>query len=274
MKAVLSSIRRRLDAMPVWAVLGINALILGLWMIDFQVPDEIPIDKILIGVMFAGTSVYLWRRYFGAPSALAAESRRRLAEIETLFEESKKASASLAGAGGVQVEVERLGALLTRVRQIQKRIEQTELVLQSREYDEVAAKGEVTRLETAVAGASDATKANFSAALMEAQAHLANIQRIKSTRDELGAAFERFFQIFRRIHSQIIGMGLAQGTEGELTSSVDELAKALDEYERENVAMAHAEDLVDKELAEAKRAEEERLEKLRASANADKSKLH
>ena len=51
----------------------------------------------------------------------------------------------------------------------------------------------------------------------------------------------------------MLGIGLAQGSEDELAGSVDELAKTLGEYETERRRIAESEEIVERELAEARR---------------------
>ena len=137
---------------------------------------------------------------------------------------------------------------------IEGRLEQTEIVLSSPQYDLRDATAEVDRLAAAVAAASEPhTRANLDGALSEAMKHAENIRGIGRTRDELSSAFERIYQLVRRIHSQIVGLGLAQGTERDLSVSIDELEKTLAEYEREQVQLADAEKIVDREIAEAER---------------------
>ncbi|HVO29891.1 MAG TPA: hypothetical protein VMV18_04110, partial [bacterium] len=132
MASVFRSVRRRLDAMPLWGVIAIDAVVLGLWLIDFRIPDEIPVDKVLLGGVFLASGVYAWRRYFGPPGALSAAARRKVAEIELLFDECRKASETIPGAAG---EVARLAELLGKVQSIEQRLEQTETVLLSPQYD-------------------------------------------------------------------------------------------------------------------------------------------
>src|SRR4051812_11810172 len=102
--------------MPLWQIAAINGAILVAWMLDFRVPDEIPIDKVIIGGLFLATGFYLWRRFFGPPGALAASLRRRIAEMETLYSESRSAAAQIPDSGDVAIEVGRLGDLLLKVR--------------------------------------------------------------------------------------------------------------------------------------------------------------
>lgn len=254
MKSALSAIRRRLDAMPLWGVLVADAALLALWFADLRALDPLPyVDEIFVGAVVAGTSVYLWRRLFGPPSRLAAETRSRLSEIETLFAETRGAAGAITGADGVSREIARMQSLLDQVRAIQVRIENTELVLQTPQYSEGTAAAEVTRLEASLAAAPPAARANLEGALVEARKHVENIARIRATRDELTAAFERIFQLARRIHSQVLGIGLAQGSESELAGSVDELAKTLGEYETERRRIAESEQQVERELEEARR---------------------
>ncbi len=254
MKNALAAIRRRLDSMPLWGVLAADTALLAFWFADLRALDPLPwIDEIFIGTVVAGTSVYLWRRFFGPPSRLAAETRGRLSEIETLFAETRGAAEAIQGADGVSREIARMASLLEQVRAIQVRIENIELVLQTPQYSEGTAASEVARLEASLAAASPAARANLEGALSEARKHVENIARIRATRDELIAAFERIFQLARRIHSQVLGIGLAQGSEADLAGSVDELAKTLGEYETERRRIAESEEIVERELAEARR---------------------
>ena len=73
---------------------------------------------------------------------------------------------------------------------------------------------------------------------------------LAGSRDELSAAFERIYQLVRRIHSHIVGVGLAQGTDRDVATSVDELAKTLGEYEKEQAALERAERIAEAEIAE------------------------
>lgn len=245
MKQALSSIRRRLDTIPLWAVALLDIGVLAFWLGDLRVPDPVPaVDELVVGGILIASAVYTWRRMFGAPSALAAEKRRRLAEVEVLHDETVKAAA----AAGVSGEVSRIRSLLEGIRRIEARIEQTEVVLATPQYSKSAAEAEVTRLQAEVERAEGGAKANLAAALMEAQQHVQNIDRVRATRDELSAAFERSFQIVRRIHSQVIGIGLAQGSKSDLTSSVDELARTVDEWETERARQERAERMVEEEL--------------------------
>ena len=245
MTKALASIRRRLDAVPLWAVGLLNLGILAVWMADWRLPDPLPgIDEVLVTGILVASAVYTWRRLFGPPSSLAAEARRRLAEVEILHDEIVKAAA----AAGVAGEVSRIKALLEGIRKIEGRIEQAEIVLASPQYARAAAEAEVRRLDAEVARATDGAKANLAAAHMEAQRHLENIDQVRATRDELSAAFERTFQIIRRIHSQVIGIGLSRGSKDDLSSSVDELAKTIDDMEKERLQQERAEKQVDAEL--------------------------
>lgn len=238
--------------MPLWAVLAADAAIVGLWLVDFRIPDPFRYsDEIILGAVGVGTAVYVWRRFFGPPGAISAAARRRVAEIEILFEECRRAAASLPGAAG---EVERLSSLLEKVRVIEERLEQTETVLLSPEYDLSRAAAEVDRLRAQRDSASGATRENLEGAVLEAQKHVENVKAIYGTRDELSAAFERIYQLVRRIHSQIVGAGLAHGQGSALSTSVDELASTLAEYEREQAVMARAEKIAEKEIAEAEEA--------------------
>ena len=256
MRKALASIRRRLDAVPLWAVGLLNLGVVAAWFVDFRFIDPLPfLDEIAITGVLAASALYTWRRAFGPPTALAAEKRRRLAEVELLYEEIRKA----AGAAGVGSDVERLAELLEGIRKVEARIEQAELVLATPQYSVPAAAAEVARLKAEAGSAVGAAKADLEAALTEAERHADNIARVRGTRDELSAAFERVFQIVRRIHSQVIGLGLSQGTRDDVASSVDELAKTIDEYERDRRSLEDAERLVDQEL-EADRRRRQALE--------------
>ncbi len=262
MKGTLSRIRKRLDAWPVWGVVLLNAGVLALWTVDLRAIDPLPfLDEIFVGGVMAGSAYYLWNRLFGPPTALAAESRRRLAEVETLFGECEAAARGSEIAGA---EVARMSGLLDRVRAIEQRIEQAELVLGTPQYSVGAAEAEVARLERAHAEASDAARPHLAGALEEARRHRENIGRIRATRDELGAAFERIFQLVRRIHSQILGLGLTDGASAELASSVSELGATLDAYERDRKAAEEAAALVDRELEQARARSTERRDAERA----------
>lgn len=245
MKGALSSIRRRLDTFPLWGVVLLNVGLVAVWVGNLRIPDPIPVvDELILGGIVAASAVYTWRRIFGPPSALAAEKRRRLAEVGILHDEIVKAAET----AGVSGEVSRIRALLDGIKKIQARIEQIEVVLASPQYSRPSAEAEVARLQAEVDRTVGAAKANLAAALMEAQEHVQNIDRVRSTRDELSAAFERTFQIVRRIHSQVIGIGLAQGTKSDLTSSVDELARTVYEWEAERKEQERAERMVEEEL--------------------------
>jgi len=258
MKGALASIRRRLDSFPLWGVGLINLGVLAFWLADFRVPDPLPgIDEVLIGGIVIASSIYTWRRLFGPPSSLAAEKRRRLAEVEILHDEIKKS----AGVAGVAGDVARLGELLDGIRKVELRIEQAELVLATPQYSKEAAEAEVARLTGEVERSSDTAKANLAAALMEAERHVENIVAVRKTRDELSSAFERIYQITRRIHSQVIGLGIAQGSRDDLASSVDELAATIDEYEKDRISMERAEKMVDAELEEERRKQAAKLKK-------------
>lgn len=243
--------------MPLWAIALGNLTVLGVWMIDIRTLDPLPyVDEVVIGAMLAGTSLYLWNRYFGPPTPIAADSRRRLAEVEGLYQDTKRAAGSLPAAAS---EIARLGALLEKVRAIEARIEQTEIVLASPQYSTTAAAAEIARLESEVAKAPAAARENLEGALAEAKKHAGNIAHIRATGASLSAAFERIYQIIRRIHSQVLAFGLAQGGETELAGSVDELQKALEEQERERQAAVSAESLLEKELEEARRKQRQGL---------------
>lgn len=256
MKDALASIRRRLDSFPLWGVGLINLGVLAVFLADYRLPDPLPgIDEVLITGLLIASGIYTWKRLFGPPSALAAEKRRRLAEVEILHAEIKQS----AGVAGVAADVARLGELLDGIKKVEARIEQAELVLSTPQYSKEAAESEVTRLKAEVEKASDTSRANLAAALMEAERHLENINGVRKTRDELSSAFERIYQITRRIHSQVIGLGIAQGSRDDLASSVDELAATIDEYEKDRVSMERAERLVDAELEEEQRRQAEKL---------------
>jgi hypothetical protein len=258
MKAALSSIRRRLDAVPLWAVGLLDLGILALWLVDFRLPDPIlGLDEIVIGGVLLATGVYTWKRVFGPPSSLAAEKRRRLAEVEILHDEIRKS----AGVAGVAGDVARLGGLIDGIKKVEARIEQAELVLALPQYSKEAAASEVTRLKSEVEKASDVSRGNLAAALMEAERHVENIDHVRMTRDELSSAFERIYQIVRRIHSQVIGLGIAQGSRDDLASSVDELARTVDEYEKDRIQQERAEKMVDVEVEEERRRQAEKLKK-------------
>ena len=258
MKGALASIRRRLDSFPLWGVALLDLGLLAFWLVDFRVPDPIfGLDEILIGGVLAATGVYTWRRMFGPPSSLAAEKRRRLAEVETLHGEIKNA----AGTAGVAADVSRLDGLLEGIRKVEARIEQAELVLATPQYSKEAALAEVTRLKAEVEKAGDSARSNLAAALMEAERHVENIDAVRATRDELSSAFERIYQIVRRIHSQVIGLGLSQGSRNDLSVSVDDLARTIDEYEKERVQQERAERIVDQELEEERKRQAEKLKK-------------
>lgn len=247
MKSVISRIRRRLDTIPLWAVALGWVGVMGLWMIDIRSLDPLPfLDEIFFTVVTGATALYVWNRMFGPPTATSAESRRRLAEVESLYEDAKRVPAAAS-------EMVRLGTLLEKVRAIQGRIEQAEIVLASPQYSTASAAAEIARLEAELARASDAAKANLEGALAEARKHAENVARIHGTRDTLKAAFERTYQIIRRIHSQVLALGLAQGGETELSGTVDELARALEEQEKDRVASVDAEALLERELEEARR---------------------
>ena len=116
MKGALSSIRRRLDSFPLWAVGLIDLGILAFWLADFRIPDPIMgLDELLIGGVLLGTGIYTWNRLFGPPSSLAADKRRRLAEVSILHDEIKKS----AGVAGVAGDVTRLDGLLEGIRKVQ-----------------------------------------------------------------------------------------------------------------------------------------------------------
>lgn len=252
MASVFTRIRRRLDAMPLWMVAAIDAAVVAVFLFDVRIPDPFKFtDELIIGSVALGTGIYLWRRFFGPPGAMSAAARSKVAEIEMLFDESRRAAQAIPGAGG---EVTRMGTLLAKVKIIEERLEQTEIVLSSPQYDLASAKAEVDRLAAAGAAASEPhTRANLDGALAEAMKHMENIRSIERTRDELSSAFERVYQLVRRIHSQIVALGLSQGTERDLALSVDELANTLAEYEREQKALAEAEKIADREIAEAER---------------------
>ena len=277
MKEFFWKVRRRLDAMPMWQIVALNVGVFAVWMLDFRIPDEIPIDKIVIGGMFLGTGFYLWRRFFGPPSALSASLRRRISEMEALYSESRTAAAQISDSGEVAMEIGRLGDLLAKVRVLSARVEQAEVVLQDARYSEDSAAKEVERLQKAVDAADAKTKPDLLAAFEEARAHQANVGKIRGTRDQLAAAFERFYQLFRRIHSQVLGLRLSQGNAADLVGSIDELAKALAELEAEGqrkaAADAEADAIVDRELAAAKDAEEAKLKALREQAS-KREKMH
>lgn len=258
MASVFSRIRRRLDATPLWAIGAVNAGVVAVFLFDVRIPDPFKfMDEIILGSVALGTAIYVWRRFFGPPGVISADARRKVAEIETLFEESRKAAETVPGAGG---EVVRLGSLLEKVRVIEQRLEQAEIVLSSPQYDVRGASQEIDRLAAAVAAApAGHTRTNLEGALSEAKKHIANIAGIEGTRDELSSAFERIYQLVRRIHSQIVGLGLAQGTERDLSVSIDELAKTLAEYEYEQEEQKRAEAIVDREIAEAEAKERARL---------------
>ncbi len=237
--------------MPLWAIALGNAAVLALWMVDIRSLDPLPwIDEIVIGAMLGSTTIYLWNRFFGPPTAASADSRRRLAEVESLYEDTKRVPAAAA-------EISRLGALLEKVRAIQARIEQAEVVLATPQYSTEAAATEIARLEAGIAKASAAAKENLEGALAEAKKHAENVARIRVTRDALVAAFERIYQIVRRIHSQVLALGLSQGGDTELSGSVDDLARALEEQEKDRAATASAEQLLEKELEEARRKQQQ-----------------
>lgn len=258
MKGALGSIRRRLDAVPLWAVGLLDLGVLALWLVDFRVPDPIMgVDELLIGGVLIASGVYTWKRLFGPPSSLAAEKRRRLAEVELLHGEIAKS----AGVAGVAGDVARLDGLLDGIKKVEARIEQAEIVLATPQYSKAAAAAEVARLKSEVEKASDGSRANLAAALMEAERHLENIDRVLLTRDELSSAFERIYQIVRRIHSQVIALGIAQGSRDDLASSVDELARTIDEYEKDRVQQERAEKMVDIEVEEERRRQAEKLKK-------------
>ena len=256
MKGALASIRRRLDSFPLWGVGLVNLGVLAFWLADFRLPDPLPgIDEVLVTGVLVASGVYTWKRMFGPPSSLAAEKRRRLAEVEILHDEIKKS----AGVAGVAGDVARLGELLAGIQKVEARIEQAELVLATPQYAKEAAEAEVARLKVEVGKASDTARANLAAALMEAERHVENIDGVRKTRDELSSAFERIYQITRRIHSQVIGLGIAQGSRDDLASSVDELAATIDEYEKDRASLEKAEKLVDAELEEERRKQAEKL---------------
>lgn len=250
MKRFLTRVRRRLDAMPLWSVAAINAGVLALWLADFRIPDPLPyMDELFVTAVLAGTSLYLWNRWFGPPSALSAETRRRRAEIEQLFEDTR----AISGATRVSAELARLEELVRRVATIQERIEQTEIVLQDPTYAPGTADAEIARLGKALAASTGGARENLAGALEEARRHRSNIQSIAARRDELVAALERIHQIFRRIHSQVVSVGLSEGNEAAVGESVEELARTLEEYESERRRLEEAEQIVDRELAETER---------------------
>lgn len=258
MKGAFASVRRRLDAFPLWAIGLLDLGVLAFWLADFRVPDPIPaLDELLVGGILLGSAVYTWNRIFGPPTSLAAEKRRRLAEVEVLHEETKRA----AGAAGAVADVSRLEPLIDGIRRIEARIEQAELVLATPQYSLTDAEAEVVRLKGEVEKASVAARANLAAALMEAERHVQNIAAVRSTRDELASAFERIYQIVRRIHSQVIGLGIRQGSREDLASSVEELARTIDEYERERARQERAEAMVEAELEQDRRKAEQALKK-------------
>lgn len=258
MKGALARIRRRLDAIPLWAVGLLDLGILAVWLADFRVPDPLPaLDELLIGGVLLATGIYTWRRLYGPPSSLAAEKRRRLAEVEILHGEIR----SSAGAAGIAGDVARLDDLLDGIKKVEERIEQAELVLATPQYSVMAAKADIARLQSELEKATDASRANLGAALMEAERHLENIERVRATRDELASAFERIFQIVRRIHSQVIGQGIAQDSRDDLASSVEELARTIDEYEKDRAQQERAEKMVDIELEQDLRRRADKLKK-------------
>ena len=258
MKGALASIRRRLDTFPLWGIALLDLGILAFWLADFRIPEPIMgVDEVLISGVLLASGIYTWRRMFGPPSALAAEKRRRLAEVEVLHGEIKNA----AGTAGVAADVSRLDGLLDGIRTVEARIEQAELVLATPQYSKEAALAEVARLRSEVEKAGDSSRANLAAALMEAERHVENIDAVRATRDELSSAFERIYQIVRRIHSQVIGIGLSQGTRDDLATSVDELARTIDEYEKERFQQERAERIVDAELEEERKRQAEKLKK-------------
>jgi hypothetical protein len=261
MATQIERLRHRVDAMSLWWVVAFNAAALGVWMADFRFPDPLPVDRILLGGVFLGSAFYLWRRFFGPPTALCAVARRRLAEMELLFHESQDAAKQLPG---LAADVTRLESLVQQVRQIEARIEQTEIVLLKDEYDGDAAAAEVARLEAAVKDAGEGSRTNLEGALAEARKHAGNVAHIKATREELSAAFERIYQLVKRIHSQVAGIGLDQGG-SEFTSSVNDLASTIAEYEKEQDALAKAAVMADEEIAAAKREQDERLHRMPTS---------
>ena len=110
MASVFSRIRRRLDAMPLWMVAAIDAAVVAVFLFDVRIPDPFKFtDEIVLGGAALATGIYLWKRFFGPPGALSATARRRVAEIEMLFEESREVAKAIPGAGG---EIERMGTLL------------------------------------------------------------------------------------------------------------------------------------------------------------------
>jgi hypothetical protein len=236
------------DAVPLPLHYALNAGLIFLFLVSWLWPgDPIPfLDEILTAAGVYYYNSYLLKRTFGALNPVrifrgeTPVAKRRLGmlpyeqyldRVNARLKAMRKSAKSSEIPGLNLPKVDKLGR---EIKTIENRLRILDRLLIRPEFQEGAVRTQVAQIQARIESVNDdAVKQEFARAIEHAQAHVANIARLRDERNRLVARLERFSLQLDQIYSHLVAMTATDQLQAaEAERQFDELFTAISSFDQ------------------------------------------